>query len=205
MVYMDLAAFQRLSGDEQWSGVRFFMRDRGGDVEARVRRLRAEILACCGREYGLEMVSGGSLRREILVIFDETFAITIVLLVISLLVAGLGITTTLTVLVLERIRLLNTMVAVGASAWQIRFMIFWEAVLMVLVGEALGLACGFFLSYLLIFVINRVSFGWTFLYRLDAGALALSLPLILATALIAALPATWIALKSPPALVLKET
>jgi len=205
IVYMDLAAFQRLTGDERWSGVRFFMKDRGGGLEAGVRRLRARILACCGQEFALEMVSGASLRREILTIFDETFAITIVLLAISLLVAGLGITTTLTVLVLERIRLLNTMVAVGASAWQIRFMIFWEAVLMVLTGEVLGLACGFFLSYLLIFVINRVSFGWTFLYRLDVGALALSLPLILATALIAALPATWIALKSPPALVLKET
>jgi len=205
IVTMDLAAFQRLTGDTSWSGVRFFVKDKAGDVEAEVRRLRAEILACCGQDYALEIISGRTIRHEILVIFDETFAITVVLLAISLLVAGLGITTTLTVLVLERIRLLNTMTAVGASAWQIRFMIFWEAMLMVLTGEALGLVCGFFLSYLLIFVINRVSFGWTFLYRLDAEALALSLPLILATALIAALPATWIALKAPPALVLKET
>jgi putative ABC transport system permease protein len=66
------------------------------------------------------------------------------------------------------------------------------------------LVCGFFMSYLLIFVINLESFGWTFLYRVDWKALWLSLPLILATALLAALPAVRSVLRSSPALVLKE-
>ena len=75
---------------------------------------------------------------------------------------------------------------------------------MVTAGEGVGLVCGFFMSYLLIYVINLESFGWTFLYRVDWNALWLSLPLILATALVAALPAVRLVLKSSPALVLKE-
>jgi putative ABC transport system permease protein len=150
------------------------------------------------------MIGGVELKKEILDVFDQTFAVTTVLLLIALVVAGLGITTTLTVLVLERIRQLNTLAAIGAGPGQIRSMIFWEAVFMVITGEAVGLVCGFLMAYLLIDVINLQSFGWTFLYVVDWRALLVSLPLILGTALVAALPAVRLVLKSSPALVLKE-
>ncbi len=149
-------------------------------------------------------MAGSTLRGAVLRIFDETFAVTGVLLVIALAVAALGITTTMTVLVLERIRQLNTLLAVGGSRRQVRRMILWEAVVMVAAGEAAGLAGGFLLSVLLVFVINRQSFGWTFLYGVDWAALALSLPLILATALAAALPAVGAAFRHPPATLLRD-
>ncbi|MBW2051367.1 MAG: ABC transporter permease [Deltaproteobacteria bacterium] len=205
VVYTALEPFQRMTGNYEWSGARIFFKDRRQDLKKSAEDLKAMIFRDIGQSHPLEIISGEELRREILRIFDETFAITTVLLLIALLVAGLGITTTLTVLVLERIRQLNTMVAVGASAGQIRSMIFWEAVLMVMAGESLGLICGFFMSYILIYVINRQSFGWTFLYQVDWSALLVSIPLILATALIAALPATLLVLRSSPALVLKES
>jgi putative ABC transport system permease protein len=204
VVYMALKPFQSLTGDHEWSGARFFFTNRHQDLAAAADRLKADIIRCCAKRHPLEIASGLELRREVLRIFDETFAITSVLLLIALLVAGLGVTSTLTVLVLERVRELNTLSAVGASSRQIRSMIFWEAVLMVSAGESIGLVCGLFLSHLLIFVINRQSFGWTFLYRIDWGSLLVSLPLILGAALVAALPAIRLALNSSPALVLKE-
>jgi putative ABC transport system permease protein len=204
IVYLDLKKYEEITGDREWSGVRFFFKHPPKDMKAATDRLRSEILRCCENGHPLEMASGAELRGEILQIFDETFAVTTVLLLIALLVAGLGITTTLTVLVMERIRQLNTLFAVGAGPGQVRSMIFWEAVLMVTAGEGIGLVCGFFMSYLLIFVINLQSFGWTFLYRVDWRSLLLSLPLILATALLAALPAVRSVLRSSPALVLKE-
>ena len=75
---------------------------------------------------------------------------------------------------------------------------------MVTAGEGIGLVCGFFLSYILVFVINRQSFGWTFLYKVDWSTLLSSLPLIMVAALLAALPAAHMALRSSPAQVLKE-
>ncbi len=47
---------------------------------------------------------------------------------------------------------------------------------MVVAGEIAGIVCGFILSYLLVYVINRQSFGWTFLYGVDWKALGMSCP-----------------------------
>jgi putative ABC transport system permease protein len=203
VVFYSLIHFKKRFHDPQWGGVRFFFRDRNQDLEVAVSKLRREIIERCGDQLG--MISGKELRQSILRVFDETFAITTVLLLIALVVAALGITTTLAVLVLERTRQLNTLFAVGASFSQIRSMIFWEALLMVIAGEAAGLLCGLILSHLLVFVINRQSFGWTFLYGLDWGALGMSLPLIIITALVAALPAIRLVFREPPATLLRES
>jgi putative ABC transport system permease protein len=205
IVYMDLARFQDLTGDREWSGARLFFSDRNQDMNRSYERIRSEVLRKVGKEHPVEIASGLELRAEILEIFDETFAVTTVLLLIALVVAGLGIATTLTVLVLTRNRQLNTLLAVGAGTGQIRSMILWEALLVVATGEGVGILCGFFMSYLLIYVVNFESFGWTFLYRVDWGALLLSVPLILAAALAAATPAVRLVLKASPAQVLKES
>ncbi len=202
VVFYSWTHFKERFHDPQWSGVRFFFRDRTPDAGARVSALRNAIVARWGDS--LDMISGQDLRESVLRIFDETFAITTVLLLIALAVAALGITTTLTVMVLERTRQLNTLFAVGGSFRQIRAMIFWEASFLVAAGELAGLACGFILSYLLVYVINRQSFGWTFLYVVDWGALAFSLPLIILTALAAAVPAVRMVFRTPPAALLRE-
>jgi len=152
----------------------------------------------------LDIVSGNDLRKTILKVFDETFAITTVLLLIALAIAALGIATTLTVLVLERSKQLNTLYAVGAGFGQIRSMILWEAAFMAVAGEAAGILCGFILSYILVYVINRQSFGWTFLYAVDWRALAMSLPLIILAALAAAYPAVKMVFRESPATLLRE-
>jgi putative ABC transport system permease protein len=202
VVFCDLEDLQQRGSGMAWGGVRIFLKDRGAAQGPAIDRLQDDLRLRFGDR--LDMLAGRDLRAGVLKIFDETFAITTVLLIIALVVAALGITTTLTVLVLERTRELNTVYAVGGSLGQIRGMILWEAVFMVAVGEIGGLMCGFILSYLLVFVINRQSFGWTFLYGVDWGALAFSLPLIVATALMAALPAMRVVYRSPPATLLRD-
>ena len=204
VVYMSLAHFERMTGDSEWSGASMFLRDRGPDLAIRIAALRDRILLIAHEAgYSLETTAGTVLRENILRIFDETFAVTTVLLIISLLIAALGIATTLTILVLERAGQFQTMIATGASPGQIRAVISWEAATMVIIGEALGLACGFILSVLLIFVINKQSFGWTFVYTVDWTALAVSFPLVCLTALLAAVPAAQLVFRHPPALVLR--
>jgi putative ABC transport system permease protein len=203
VVFYSFDHFNRQFEAPAFNGARIFFRERGPGLEKAVDRLRNRILAVSGG--ALEVTAGSRLRWLILEIFDQTFAVTFVLLVISLVVAGLGIASTLAVLVLERRRQFNTMLAVGASRAQVRSVIFWEALLMTLAGETAGVAGGFLLSYLLIFVINRQSFGWTFLYRVDWSSLAVSLPLILAAALLTSLPAVRLVFSEPPAtLLLRE-
>jgi putative ABC transport system permease protein len=205
VVYYSMTHFQELTGDTAWSGVRFNLVSPAASADEAVNLLRSQVLQASGRHrYGVELTLGRDLRQTILRIFDETFAITTVLLLIALAVATLGITSTLTVLVLDRTRQFHTILACGGTRRQVRLMVFWEALIMVFGGACLGMTCGFLLSYLLIFVINRQSFGWTFLYIVDWLPLLLSSPLILATALFAALPASQMVFKLPPAMVLRE-
>jgi putative ABC transport system permease protein len=202
VVFYSLEHFAARYHDPRWSGLRFFFKDRRQDLDRAVVELRQKI----NRRWGdsLEMISGRDLRQGILRVFDETFAVTTVLLLIALVIAALGITTTLTVMVLERSRQLNTLFAIGASFKQIRQIIFWEAAFLVLAGQIAGIVCGFLLSYLLVYVINRQSFGWTFLYSVDWQALAMSLPLIVLTALAAAIPAIRMVFRESPATLLRE-
>jgi putative ABC transport system permease protein len=202
VVFYSIQHFKERYHDPRWGGARIFFRNRTQDLNRAVFGLRSKIIDRWGDT--LEMINGRDLRNSILKVFDETFAVTTVLLLIALVIAALGITTTLTVLVLERSRQLNTLFAVGASFGQIRTMIFWEAAFMVVAGEAGGIVCGFVLSYLLVYVINQQSFGWTFLYSVDWQALAMSLPLIILTALAAAIPAIRLVFREPPATLLRE-
>jgi putative ABC transport system permease protein len=202
VVFYSLSQFKTRYHDVHWGGFRIFLKDRTRDPEAAAALLQNEFVKRWGDT--LEIISGNALRNTILRVFDETFAITTVLLLIALSIAALGIATTLTVLVLERSKQLNTLYAVGAGFGQIRSMILWEAAFLVVAGELAGIVCGFILSYILVYVINRQSFGWTFLYEVDWGALAMSLPLIILTALAAAYPALKMVFRESPATLLRE-
>ena len=202
VVFCDLSHFEKRYQDVEWGGLRIFFKDQTQNLDQAVADLRRDIIKHMGDK--VDMLSGQRLRGAVLQIFDETFAVTTVLLVIALIIAALGIATTLTVMVLERSRQLNTLFAVGASFKQIRLMIFWEAGFMVVIGEVAGVICGFILSYLLIYVVNQQSFGWTFLYGVDWASLGLSIPLIITTAIAAALPAVNMVFRLPPATLLRE-
>ncbi len=201
VVYYSLPHYQKRFRDTAWSAVQLNFDASGAGRKAAVDQVRGALLNCCGD--AIEMTEGEHLRREILRIFDETFSITTVLLLIALVVAALGIATALAVLVMQRARELNTLRAVGASIIQLRRMILWETGLIVVAGQTAGLLCGFLLSYLLIFVVNLQSFGWTFFYRVDWHSLLGAMPLIFAAALLAALPAVKLALSGTPATLLR--
>ena len=201
VVFYSLKHFSKNYHEIPWTGLRIFFKNRQQDIAVAAAALRAQWLQQSGDQ--IDIIDGNQLRESIFRVFDETFAITSVLLLVALFIAAMGIVTTLTVLILERSRQLNTLFAIGGSHQQLRVMIIWEALYMVSIGELAGLACGFILSYILIFVINQQSFGWTFIYRVDWAALSTSLPLIILTALGASLPALRLIFKQSPAVVLR--
>jgi putative ABC transport system permease protein len=201
-VFFSLIHFGKQYHPVQWSGMRIFFKEKRDALDIAASELRNDMIQRFGDQ--IDIIVGSRLRGAILRIFDETFAVTSVLLLIALMIAALGIATTLAVLVLERSRQLNTLFAIGADFNQIRAIIFWEAAFLVVLGELFGAMCGFALSHILIFVINRQSFGWTFLYGIDWGAFMLSGPLIALVALAAALPAVKLVFREPPATLLRE-
>jgi putative ABC transport system permease protein len=138
------------------------------------------------------VVSNGDLRREILEIFDRTFFLTYALEAIAVLIAVLGIVNTLVTSVLERRREFATLQAIGASERQIRMLVLWEASYLGMIGSFLGILGGIALSYLLIAVINKQSFGWTIQMQWTPGVWVLAVLTSLAVAVVSGYwPARW--------------
>jgi putative ABC transport system permease protein len=130
------------------------------------------------------------LRDRSVAVFDRTFAITWALEAVAIVVAMLGAANSLLALVLDRRRELGLLRFLGASTGQIRGMILAEAGLLGLFAALLGMALGLALSLLLIFVVNKQSFGWTIQFHPPGGLLAGALAIIwLVTALAALYPA----------------
>ncbi|MFQ5880944.1 MAG: FtsX-like permease family protein [Candidatus Methylomirabilales bacterium] len=130
------------------------------------------------------------LKKRVLEIFDQTFAVTHVLRVIAMIVAALGILNTLWASVFERQREIGILRSLGASRAQVFRMVVQEAGLLGLLAEILGAVVGFFLALILIHVINKQSFGWSLLFSFPPTILVTSLMLVLATSLLAgSLPA----------------
>jgi putative ABC transport system permease protein len=105
--------------------------------------------------------SNGTLRRGAIAIFDRTFRITYALEGVAVIVAVLGIAGSLLALVIDRRREFAVLRFLGAAQQQVRAIILCEAGLLGLLANGIGLVLGTLLSLILIFVINKQSFGWT--------------------------------------------
>jgi putative ABC transport system permease protein len=123
--------------------------------------MAAELRETFGREGEYAIYSNASLRQRIFQIFDQTFAVTYVLRSISVLVAVLGVSLTLTTLVTEREREIGILRAIGASARQVRRALVAESALIGLVAGVVGVAAGACLAMVLTWVVNLAFFGWT--------------------------------------------
>ncbi|HZS04942.1 MAG TPA: FtsX-like permease family protein [Blastocatellia bacterium] len=185
ILVMHRATFARWFGEQPPTSLSIYL-DPGADADA----VRGEILNSLGDRHRVFIFTNGALRREVLRIFDSTFAITWALEVIAIFVAIVGVASTLLTLILERRRELAMLRLVGADGRQVRRMVIIEAAMMGGVSQALGLAVGLLLSLVLIYVINVQSFGWTIQFHLPALFLVQSSALILiATALSGIYPA----------------
>ena len=120
-------------------------------------------------------------------IFDQTFLITYALLAIAIVVAVLGIINTLAALILERTRELALLRVSGMSAREMRTMIVLESALLGIASSVVGVVMGYALSWILIYVINKQSFGWTIAFHTPVQLIAASLAVTFLASLLAGL------------------
>lgn len=131
--------------------------------------------------------SNGALRRGALQVFDRTFRITYALEAVAVIVAVMGIAGALLAMVIDRRREFALLRFLGASQLQVRGIILCEAGLLGLLANAIGLILGAILSLILIFVINKQSFGWTIQFHWPAALLLTALTGIYAATVLAGL------------------
>ena len=145
-----------------------------------------------------------TLRREAIIIFDRTFAITYALELVAVFVAVVGVAGALLALVIDRRRELSLLRFLGAARGQIRRLILCEAGLIGLLAVIGGTVLGGVLSLVLVFVINKQSFGWSIQFHIPIAILLGALTIIFSATLLAGLYPARVALALNPIEVIHE-
>lgn len=178
---MELAAMQSVFGPGPITNLALYL-EPGRDPERIAGELRAEL-----RGAPLRIRSNRALRQEILSIFDQTFAVTRLVQVMSLLIAVCGVALALLVSARERAAELALYRALGATRPQVFRIFVGQGVGMGAAALIVGAFGGLALASLLIFLINPAYFGWTIAIHWPAGALAGQTATILAATILASL------------------
>ncbi|KAM3108912.1 ABC transporter permease [Phormidesmis sp. 146-33] len=118
-------------------------------------------------QQSLLVQSNRSLRQGSLEIFDRTFAITDALRLLAVVVAFIGVLSTLMSLQLERTRELGILRATGMAPRQLGALMLLETGLMGTMAGVFAMPLGYALAWILIYVINVRSFGWTLQMALE--------------------------------------
>jgi putative ABC transport system permease protein len=130
----------------------------------------------------LDIAAPPEIREVSLRIFDRSFAVTYAMEAVAVLVGLFGLSSSLGAIVLARRREFGVLRHLGLTRAQVRAMLAAEGGLLALLGALAGLAVGAAISLILVYVVNRQSFGWSmelhppyvFLLALTAVLVALS-------------------------------
>lgn len=157
---------------ERSNNAAFFLVD-GIDPEELVGRLKVRYA-----DLPLVFRSNETLRREVLAIFDQTFAVT------------------------RTLQLLALLRSLGAGRVQVFRLFLGEGLAMGILGLIMGLGGGVGLAALLILVVNRTWFGWTINPAIPLVDLVVQVFFILTASVLAAVyPASQATLSEPRQLV----
>ena len=181
-VHIGRPLYDELWQDDSFSTMALFLEPRQ-PIEPVVAALQE---AFNGRS-DVQISSNQSLRENALVIFDRTFAITAALRLLAVVVAFIGVLSALMSLQLERAREFGVLRATGMTVRQLWQLTLLETGLMGSTAGLLALPTGFVLAYILIYVINLRSFGWTLQMQLEPRQFINAFLVALGAALLAGL------------------
>jgi putative ABC transport system permease protein len=199
LVALDLPEYRRIWGDTAVSSLAVFVRpDAQPDAVLRALRTRTSEF------QDLSIRPNSAIRAGSLEVFDRTFAITAVLRMLAIVVAFIGVLSALMALQLERAREIGVLRATGFTPLQVRVLVIAQTGLMGLAAGLIALPLGAGLAALMVYVINRRSFGWTLHFILPPNELLQALLLAIAAALLAGAYPAWRMSRTHPALALRD-
>jgi putative ABC transport system permease protein len=159
----------------------------GRDPEAVSRELEGRL----GEVQNLLIRPNRELRRETLAIFDRTFTITGTLQAMTTAVAFVGVLSAMMSLQLEKGRQFGVLRSIGMSGRQLWALVLGETGLIGLASGLMAVPTGYVLALILIYVINRRSFGWTLLLEVRPGPFGQAVLIALGASLLAGIYPAW--------------
>ena len=169
-----------------------------GAVRAELDRRLAEV------QQPLSVRSNREIRDVSLETFERTFAITQVLRLLAVGVAFIGIVSALMALQYERRREMAVLRATGLTPWQTGGLILLQTGFMGLMSGVLAIPLGLAVAVALVRVINLRSFGWTMDLSVSGAPLVAAVLLSILAALLAGIYPARQAMRTAPAIGLRE-
>jgi putative ABC transport system permease protein len=185
-IRMDIDVYRSLWKDNTLNGVSLTLIP-SADVDSVTADLRRQLI---GFER-IQVNPSGALRDDAIKIFDRTFAITTAMQLVTTLVAFIGVLSSLLALQLEKAREMGILRALGLTLAEMRRLTFWETGLLGASAGLLALPTGYILAWILIFIINQRSFGWTLRMQIEPVPFVQAFVLAVSAALLAAVYPAW--------------
>jgi len=185
-VRMSLEVYRRIWKDERLNGVALFLSP-GADVDSAAAALRSQLIGF----DKIQVNPSSALRQTALEVFDRTFAITTAMQMVTTLVAFIGVLSSLLALQLEKAREMGILRALGLTLTEMRRLTLLETGLLGAAAGLLALPTGYILSWILIFIINQRSFGWTLQMQVTPAPFLQAFLLAVSASLLAALYPAW--------------
>jgi putative ABC transport system permease protein len=198
VVMMGRAGYDRAFDDPGVTSLGLFL-EKGADADAVTRRLAAR--APPGQSVVVR--SNAALRQGSLEVFDRTFQVTAVLRLLAFAVAFVAVLSALMALELERARELGVLRANGLTPRQVWHLVTTQTGLMGVVAGLLSVPMGLVLSAVMIYVVNKRSFGWTLHMQVGPDVVLEAVGLALVGALLAGLYPAWRMARTSPAAALR--
>jgi putative ABC transport system permease protein len=165
-VLMEREIYKQHWGDDRVDTFELHL-TKGADAEA----IRRQINEHYGASYDLFVLTNAEFRAELLDAADAIFAIMRIIEYITLVVAALGVINAVFANILDRIREIGVLRALGMRRVEVGSMIVLEATLVGLVGVTAGALTGAGLGFVLIKHVATLNTGWHFPYALPWRAI----------------------------------
>ena len=146
--------------------------------------VRTQLARAAGSDP-MQIEATGELRSNVVKLFSGTFAVAAALGVVAIVIAILGVSSTLYALVAERRVEIGLLRVLGLRAQSVRRMVLYEAALIGSFGAILGIALGLVLALVVLFAIDRPLLGWTVELHVPFAILALVASVVIVAALVA--------------------
>ncbi|MGD2158991.1 MAG: ABC transporter permease [Anaerolineales bacterium] len=179
---LSLENYRRLWGDDQIAAAALIL-EPGEDVQSIAEALKTRLAPI----QSLLVRPNQALRADTLEVFDRTFAITSALQLMTTFVAFVGVLSAMMSLQLDKQRQLGILKAIGLTGRQLWRLIALETGLMGAVAGLVSMPTGYILALILVFIINRRSFGWTLQMQVAPGPFLQAFVIAVLAALLAGL------------------
>ena len=177
-ILMDRSLYQKYWGDGLVDAFDLWLTP-GADQEAVIQKIKEQY----GAPYQLFISTHRELKEAVVEVMEQSFTVNYAVEIVAVVVAIFSVVNTLLASVVDRVREIGVLRAIGATQGQLRRMVLAEAVSIGLLGGILGLLAGSVMSYHHVVYNTKVLTGWTFQYyypfHVALGSLAASVLLCL--------------------------